>query len=71
VGGHNDPDRIPTPALASAAATALAREGASLALYGLGQGPLGHAGLRDFVARKSAARRGIAATTDDILITTG
>ncbi|CAH2598807.1 Transcriptional regulator, GntR family / Aspartate aminotransferase [Rhodovastum atsumiense] len=71
VGGHNDPDQIPLAGLAEAAAAALAREGASLATYGLGQGPLGHLGLRTFIARKSASHRGIAATADDVLITTG
>jgi 2-aminoadipate transaminase len=71
VGGHNDPAQIPAAGLAEAAALALAREGASLALYGLGQSPLGHAGLRAFVSRKSAEHRGIAATADDVLITIG
>ncbi len=71
VGGHNDPDQIPTEAFAEAAAHALASEGKSLALYNLGQSPLGHAGLRAFVARKSAETRGIKATADDVLITIG
>jgi 2-aminoadipate transaminase len=71
VGGHNDPDRIPSEGLAEAAASVLRREGASLATYGLGQGPLGHVGLRDFIAGKSATHRGIAATADDVLITIG
>lgn len=71
VGGHNDPDRVPLAGLAEAAASVLAREGSTLALYGLGQGSLGYLGLREFVARKSAARRGIAATAEDVLITTG
>jgi 2-aminoadipate transaminase len=71
VGGHNDPTRIPVDALAEAAATALRREGAGLALYNLGQGPLGHAGLRDMVAAKLDRHRGIACTRDDVLITSG
>ena len=67
----NDPEQIPTAALAEAAAAVLGREGASLALYGLGQGPLGHAGLRAFVASKAATHRSIVATEDDVLITSG
>lgn len=71
VGGHNDPDGIPASELADAAARALRQEAASLAIYGLGQGPLGHAGLRRFIARKSQAHRGIAATVEEVLITSG
>ena len=71
VGGHNDAALIPCDGLAEAAATVLRREGAILATYGVGHGPLGYASLREFVARKSAAHRGIAATADDVLITVG
>ncbi len=71
VGGHNDPTLIPTEALIEATASVLRREGANLAMYNLGQGPQGFRGLRDFVARKSAERRGIEVGADDVLITTG
>jgi 2-aminoadipate transaminase len=71
VGGHNDPTRIPTAALAEAAATALKREASSLALYNLGHGPLGHEGLRDLVADKLKRHRGVACTREDVLITSG
>jgi 2-aminoadipate transaminase len=71
IGGHNDPSRIPTAALAEAAATVLAREGGKLAMYNLGTGPMGYPGLRDFVADKLARHRGIAATRDNVLITSG
>ncbi len=71
VGGHNDPTRIPTAALAEAAAAALTREAPSLALYNLGHGPLGHQGMRDLVADKLARHRGIACTRDDVLVTSG
>jgi 2-aminoadipate transaminase len=71
VGGHNDPTRIPVAALAEAAATALTREGAGLALYNLGQGPLGHEGLRDLVADKLKRHRGVTCTREDVLITSG
>jgi 2-aminoadipate transaminase len=71
VGGHNDPTHIPVEALAEAAAAALRREGAGLALYNLGHGPLGHEGLRDLVADKLKRHRGAACTRDDVLITSG
>jgi 2-aminoadipate transaminase len=71
VGGHNDPSRIPVEALAEAAAAALRREGAGLALYNLGQGPLGHERLREVVAEKLRRHRGIAATREEVLITSG
>ena len=71
IGGHNDPARIPTEALAEAASAVLRREGDKLALYNLGQGPQGYEGLRRFVADKLGRHRGIAATGDDVLITTG
>ncbi len=71
VGGHNDPERIPVDALADAAATVLRREGTSLAMYNLAQGPQGYPGLRRFLADKLARHRGIDCTADDVLITSG
>lgn len=71
IGGHNDPDQIPSQALARAAESVLARHGTKLAMYNLGEGPLGFSGLRDFLAGKLKDKRGIVATSDDILITTG
>ncbi len=71
VGGHNDPSRIPVEALAEAAAAALRREGAGLALYNMGQGPLGHERLREVVAEKLKRHRGIEATREEVLITSG
>ncbi len=71
VGGNNDPEQIPIEGLVAAAATALRRDGAKLAIYNLGMGPQGYPGLRQFVADKSARQRGIKASIDDILITTG
>ena len=71
VGGHNDADLVPSEGLAEAAAAVLAREAPILATYGVGHGALGYLGLREFIARKSAAHRGIAATAEDVLITAG
>ena len=59
VGGNNDPTLIPCEQLAEAAAAVLRRDGAGLAIYNMGLGPQGYPPLRDFVASKLAARRGI------------
>jgi 2-aminoadipate transaminase len=71
VGGHNDPTQIPIEALTEAARSVLKREGSNLAMYNLSHGPQGYRGLRDFVVDKVTKRRGITATRDDILITSG
>ncbi|MDQ2802570.1 MAG: PLP-dependent aminotransferase family protein [Pseudomonadota bacterium] len=71
IGGHNDPTLIPVEDLIEATASVLRRDGKKLAMYNLSQGPQGYVGLREFVARKVAERRGIACTADDVLITSG
>jgi 2-aminoadipate transaminase len=70
-GGHNDADNVPVAELAEAAATVLAREGRTLATYGLNSGPLGYRPLREFIARKLANDAGIACSADQVLITSG
>lgn len=71
IGGHNDPVEIPRDKLAEAAASVIKREGHHLAMYNLGLGPQGYPPLRDFVADKLSKYRGITATRDDVLITSG
>ncbi|HYZ23617.1 MAG TPA: PLP-dependent aminotransferase family protein [Rhodopila sp.] len=71
VGGNNDPEEIPIQGLIDAAREVLTRDGKKLAIYNLGLGPQGYPPLRQFVAEKSARTRGIRASVDDILITTG
>ncbi len=71
IGGHNDPDSTPVAALRAAADAVLAREGRTLATYGLESGPLGYRRLRDFLAAKLARHAAIDAPADDILITSG
>ncbi len=71
IGGHNDPASTPVAALRAAADAVLAREGRTLATYGLESGPLGYRPLRDFLAGKLARHAAIAAQADDILITSG
>ncbi|QCG94614.1 PLP-dependent aminotransferase family protein [Azospirillum sp. TSA2s] len=71
VGGHNDPEQVPAELIAEAAAAVIRREGADLAKYHLGRGPLGVPALRQCVVDKLAKRRGIITTIDEVLITSG
>jgi 2-aminoadipate transaminase len=71
IGGHNDAEHVPVEQLIAAATTVLAREGSSLATYGLNSGPLGYRPLREFLARKLRWHAGITCEADDILITSG
>jgi 2-aminoadipate transaminase len=71
VGGHIDADQVPVERLIAAATSVLAREGRSLATYGLESGPQGYLPLRAFLAGKLRQAAGIACSTDEILITSG
>jgi 2-aminoadipate transaminase len=71
VGGHNDSELLPADALVAAANAVLAREGRTLATYGLNSGPQGYRPLRDFLAAKLERTAGIACTADEILIVSG
>jgi 2-aminoadipate transaminase len=70
-GGHNDGDHVPVAELIAAATAVLAREGRTLATYGLESGPLGYRPLRAFLAEKLARHAGISCNPDEILITSG
>lgn len=71
VGGHNDAEAVPVGDLIEAAKSVLAREGHTLATYGLQSGPQGYRPLRGFIADSLRARAGIACTADDVLVTSG
>ncbi len=71
IGGHNDEDQMPVARLAKAASEALLSEGRTLATYRLQSGPLGHLGLREFIAKKLSARAGMTDGPDDIFVTAG
>ncbi|MDX6749151.1 PLP-dependent aminotransferase family protein [Geminicoccaceae bacterium 1502E] len=71
VGGNNDPALVPVEALAEAAARTIRAEGRKLALYNMGEGPMGHPALREFVAGKLESQRGIAGGPENVLITSG
>src|SRR5262245_56144012 len=59
IGGHNDADQVTLDALLKAANDVLAREGRTLATYGLASGPLGYRALREFLTRKLERNAGI------------
>ncbi len=70
-GGNNDPDGVPIDGLLAAAQSVIAREGRSLATYGLNSGPQGYRPLRDFLAAKLKRDAGMNCSADDILIVSG
>ena len=71
VGGNNDPDEVPLDGLMAAAQSVMAREGRTLATYGLASGPQGYRPLREFLAQKLKRDAGMACAADDILIVSG
>ncbi len=71
VGGHNDPGLIPVDALKECVATVMAQHGQRLAAYGLGDGPLGYLGLRQFLASSLHHRAAMMVDVDNILLVSG
>jgi 2-aminoadipate transaminase len=71
VGGNNDAEQVPVDGLIAAATAVLAREGTTLATYGLHSGPLGYLPLRAFLVEKLQRTAGISCTADEVLITSG
>ncbi|MCA9688711.1 MAG: GntR family transcriptional regulator, partial [Myxococcales bacterium] len=67
-GGLPDPRLVPATALARAYRRALGLSGARLLDYG---DPRGHPALREALATMLAERRGLATSTDDVLVTRG
>src|SRR4051794_36641738 len=70
-GGNNDADELPLDGLIAAASSVLAREGRTLATYGLASGPQGYLSLREFLTVKLRRDAEIDCTADDILIVSG
>ena len=71
IGGNNDADHVPVDRLIAAATAVLAREGKTLATYGLESGPQGYRPLREFLVEKLRRTAGMACNSDEILITSG
>jgi 2-aminoadipate transaminase len=70
-GGNNDGDELPLDGLIAAANSVLAREGRTLATYGLASGPQGYRPLREFLVEKLKRDAGISCSPDNILVTSG
>jgi len=70
-GGNNDPAQVPVDDLLAAAEAVLRREGASLAYYGVANGPQGYKPLRAFIADKLKRDAAITCAADDILLVSG
>jgi 2-aminoadipate transaminase len=70
-GGNNDRDEIPLDGLMQAAQSVMAREGRTLATYGLKSGPQGYRPLREFLSAKLKRDASMACSADDILIVSG
>ena len=71
IGGNVDAASMPVEDMIAATASALRREGTTLATYGLDSGPLGYRPLREFVAAKLLGRSGLSVSPDNVLITSG
>src|SRR5580693_10132859 len=71
IGGHIDADHVPVEKLLRAANDVLAREGTTLATYGLASGPQGYRRLREVLVQKLKRAAGISCDADEILITSG
>jgi len=71
VGGNNDPEQVPVDGLIAAVDAVLAREGRTLATYGLANGPQGYLRLREFLQVKLQRDAGIVCAADDLLIVSG
>ena len=71
VGGHNDEALIPVDELTDCVRAVMAADGKRLATYGLGDGPLGYLGLRQFLACSLKSRAGIHVDTEEILLLSG
>lgn len=71
IGGHNDPDSIPSRDLSNAAAAVLEREGPTLATYRMQSGPLGYLPLRQFISRRVRDYARIECSPQDVLVTSG
>ena len=70
IGGHSDPDSVPTEGFIEAAANVFKGDPRYISMYSF-DGPQGILPLRQFVVDKLAAHRGVQTTTDEVLITSG
>ena len=71
IGGHNDEEAVPVQEFIQCAESVLAREGQTLATYGLASGAQGYLPLREFVAKTLNQRAGMQDKAENILLVSG
>ena len=71
IGGHSDPDMVPTEGFIESAARVFRGDPRNISMYNFSGGPQGILPLREFLVDKLAEHRGIQTTIDDVLITSG
>ena len=71
IGGHNDNDSIPVKDLKKSIEKVIAKEGKTLAKYGLESGPQGYLPLRHFIASALKSRASIDCTEKETLVVSG
>ena len=71
IGGHSDPDLVPTETFIESAARVFRGDPRNISMYNFDSGPQGILPLRQFLVDKLAKYRGIDITTDEVLITSG
>ncbi|MBT5047217.1 MAG: PLP-dependent aminotransferase family protein [Rhodospirillaceae bacterium] len=71
IGGHNDAGAVPVDEFIAASQSVLARDGQTLATYGLSSGPQGYQPLRAFLATSIGQNTGMQISADDVLIVSG
>ena len=70
IGGHSDPDLVPMERFIESATNVFRGDPRNISMYNFG-GPQGTIPLRRFLVEKLATHRGIHATIDEVLITSG
>lgn len=71
IGGHSDPDMVPTEEFIESAARVFRDDPRNISMYNFSGGPQGILPLREFLVEKLGEHRGINTTIDDVLITSG
>ena len=71
VGGNIDEPTVPVEALGDAVRKVIRDQGHAMAKYGMDSGPQGHLPLREFICDCLKTRAGIAATPEEVLLTSG
>ena len=71
IGGHSDPDMVPTDGFIESAGRVFRGDPRNISMYNFDGGPQGIIPLRQFVVDKLARHRGVEVATDEVLVTSG